>query len=115
LELTRSIQDKSERARALSYLVDKLPELLPEALELTRSIQSEFYRAEALSSILPRLNLSDWNKEFWQENLHVLAQRKRQELIEDLVKLSSVIEFLGGLEALRGLGTVMRDVCRQWP
>ncbi len=116
LEVSRSIQNESNRAMALRELAEKLPKyLLPEALEITRSIRDEYHRATALSKLLPRLSLTDWDEEFWQENLRVLAQHRRQELTENLANLRSVIEALGGSEALRGLAAAMRDISRQWP
>jgi hypothetical protein len=51
LEVTRTIQDESSRAQALSELAKQLPELLPEALEVTRTIQNESSRAQALSEL----------------------------------------------------------------
>ena len=116
LEMTRSFQSELERAWPLRKLAEKLPQhLLPEVLEMTRSFQSEYQRSKALSFLLPRLSLTHWNEEFWEENLHILARRQRQELMKNLANLSSVIEALGGQEALRGLAIAMRDVSRQWP
>ncbi len=56
LEVTRQIQDESDRSRALSELAKHLPpELLPEALEVTRQIQYEYYRSRALRELAKQL------------------------------------------------------------
>jgi ribosomal protein L17 len=55
LAAAREIEDESSRAKALSSLADKLPELLLEALAAAREIQDESSRANALSSLAPLL------------------------------------------------------------
>ncbi|MEH2063525.1 MAG: NB-ARC domain-containing protein, partial [Nostoc sp.] len=55
LAAARAIQDEDYRAKALSALAEKLPELLPEALAAARAIQDEDYRAKALSALAEKL------------------------------------------------------------
>ena len=56
LAAAREIQSEKDRAKALSSLADKLPELLPEALAAARKIQDEpdrFYALRSLNDKLP--------------------------------------------------------------
>ncbi|MEH2107610.1 NB-ARC domain-containing protein, partial [Nostoc sp.] len=55
LAAARAIQDENYRAKALSALAEKLPEVLPEALAAARAIQDENYRAKALSALAEKL------------------------------------------------------------
>ncbi|MEH1851474.1 MAG: hypothetical protein V7L11_07255, partial [Nostoc sp.] len=51
----REIQNQSDRAYALIALVEKLPELLPEALNAAREIQNQSDRAYALIALVEKL------------------------------------------------------------
>ncbi|MEH2055419.1 MAG: NB-ARC domain-containing protein [Nostoc sp.] len=55
LTVAWEIPDKSNRARALISLADKLPELLPEALAAAREIPDEQNHADALISLADKL------------------------------------------------------------
>ena len=55
MDITRQIQQVSDRAMALNVLIKKRVDLLPEALEATRQIQSEYYRSSALSALAAHL------------------------------------------------------------
>ncbi|MEA5467049.1 NB-ARC domain-containing protein [Leptothoe sp. PORK10 BA2] len=55
LNITRQIQDESDRAMALIALSERLPELLSEALSVTREIKDEYSRASALRELAKHL------------------------------------------------------------
>jgi hypothetical protein len=47
--------------------------------------------------------------------LHLLAHRKRADLMGDLATLYPAIVHLGGEAAMRGVVEEMKRVCGQWP
>jgi hypothetical protein len=55
LDVARRIQDKFDRANALSGLVAHLPDIASEVLDIARSIQSESQQAITLSKLAPHL------------------------------------------------------------
>jgi hypothetical protein len=48
-------------------------------------------------------------------HLHLLAHRKRADLMGDLATLYPAIIHLGGEAAMRGVVDEMKRVCEQWP
>ena len=71
-------------------------------------------RAEAISGYITRLPLATLPYSEWQTHLHILAQRKRSDLMQDLVTLYPAILHFGGTAAVRGVIAAMRQVCSQW-
>ena len=71
-------------------------------------------RAEAISGYITRLPLATLPYSEWQTHLHILAHRKRSDLMQDLVTLYPAILHLGGTAAVRGVIDTMRQVCSQW-
>ncbi|OLT63129.1 hypothetical protein BJP37_05980 [Moorena bouillonii PNG] len=117
LEVARELTDESSRAYPLSTLAPHCPEsLLPEVLEMAQAIQSEYHRAIAFSGLIENPNLSlQEDVSLWQEFLHTLACRDRQQFLRDLVDLSPTIISLGGKEALAAIVEAIKDVSRWWP
>ncbi|AOY84978.2 NB-ARC domain-containing protein [Moorena producens JHB] len=117
LEAARELTDKSRRAYPLSTLAPHCPQsLLPEVLEMAQAIQSEYHRARVFSGLIknPGLSLQD-DVSLWQEFLHTLACRDREDFLRDLVNLSPTIISLGGKEALAAIVEAIKDVSRWWP
>ena len=120
LAVARQIQNESARAMALAEIAPKLPdpqEALNEALAVASQIQNEYDRAGVLAKIAPRMSELSPSELYplWQENLHVLAQRTRKDLLSDLGALAPVILALGGPEALEDTACAIQDVGRWWP
>ncbi|NEP53784.1 MAG: hypothetical protein F6K65_35285, partial [Moorea sp. SIO3C2] len=117
LEAARELTDKSRRAYPLSTLAPHCPQsLLPEVLEMAQAIQSEYHRARVFSGLIknPGFSLQD-DVSLWQEFLHTLACRDRQDFLRNLVNLSPTIISLGGKEALAAIVEAIQDVSRWWP
>jgi hypothetical protein len=55
LAVAQSIQDNSDKAKALTALVDRVPNLLSQALEVAQEIQNEDICTEALIALMNRL------------------------------------------------------------
>jgi hypothetical protein len=79
-----------------------------------RVVASRFSKANSLHDLLPRLPLANLPYEEWKSRLHLLAHRKRGELMGDLVTLYPAIIHLGGEGAMRGVVDEMKRVCGQW-
>ena len=117
LDGARSTTDERSKSFAISILGPNCPEsLLPEVLETARAIQYESFRAQAFSGLItnPNFSLQD-EVSLWQEFLHTLACRDRQQFLEDLVNLSPTIISLGGKEPLAAIVEAIKDVSRWWP
>jgi len=71
-------------------------------------------RAQAISGYIKRLSLETLPYSEWQTHLHILAHRKRSDLMQDLATLYPAILHLGGTAAVRGVIDTMRQVCSQW-
>lgn len=89
-------------------------EYLCKYIQIGQAFSSEHDRAEALSSYLSRLPLAYLLYPDWQSHLHLLAHRKRGELMGNLVTLYPAIIALGGEGAMRGVVDEMKRVCGQW-
>ncbi|WP_250566006.1 AAA-like domain-containing protein, partial [Adonisia turfae] len=68
IDITRQIQDTSDRIRALTELAKRRVELWPNALEVTRQIQDEYSRSSALSAMAQHL------PDLWSDALEVTRQ-----------------------------------------
>jgi NB-ARC domain/Effector-associated domain 4/APAF-1 helical domain len=79
------------------------------------SIISTDDRARAYSStILVHLSPEDYLFSIWKHILHLIAHRRRTELLEDIVKLIPVIQHFGGENSIKGIAKAMQEVCGQW-
>jgi hypothetical protein len=108
------IEDINLRGLALSTLAEHAPEYcLPKIYQAITEITHLPTRARTLSSYLPRLPLN-LPYEDWKSHLHLLAHRKRADLMGDLVTLYPAILHLGGEGAMRGVVDEMKRVCGQW-
>lgn len=115
LEATSQIQALFARADALGSLFWYCPDsLLPKVWNAIDSITSHCYRARAYSSTLEYFSSGSTSFSKWNSLLHVLASRKRSELLQDLATLYPVILHLGGEAAIDGVVDAMRQVCNQW-
>lgn len=92
--------------------------LLREALEIIWNIDNphgdrDFVMKEVIEPLrlTPRPELYP----LWEETVHVLAARTRQNLLTDLRVLIPVIHCLGGTEALEEMADAILDVRRWWP
>jgi glycerol-3-phosphate cytidylyltransferase-like family protein len=115
-EAARSIQDKSRRISLLRELAGNTPsDFLPKIYQAIFEITHKPTRAQSLSSYLPRLPLAALPYDDWQSHLHLLAHRKRADLMSDLATLYPAIIHLGGQPAMRGIVDEMKRICQQWP
>ncbi|MHC5854060.1 NB-ARC domain-containing protein [Nostoc sp.] len=117
LAAAKLIQSEYYRASALTALADKLPpELLPEALAAAKLIQSESNRASALTALAMPLSEMPTTLLFtsWQQTLHELSLRTRQDLLSDIEKLVPVIFALGGQLAIAEVNCAIGNVTRWW-
>ncbi|NEO67351.1 MAG: apoptotic protease-activating factor, partial [Moorea sp. SIO4G2] len=117
LEVARALTNEFQSAIVLSYLAPYCPQsLLREVLETAREIQPEYHRARVFSGLIenPGLSLQE-DVSLWQEFLHTLACRDRQQFLRDLVDLYPTIISLGGKEALAAIVKAVQDVSRWWP
>lgn len=109
------MQAEYMRVRVLSDLVRQAPQgLLSELWETMLAITHKPSQANVLSDFLPRLPLATLPYSDWKAHLHLLAYRKRSELMKDLGTLYLAILHLGGKTAMRGVVDAMREVCSQW-
>jgi len=117
LAIAMDIYDEYSRAQALGAIANKLlPELLPQALATAREIQNDSSRANILGALAPLLSQMPKTLLFpnWQQTLHELSLRSRQNLLTDLGKLVSVIFALGGPKAIAEVNSAIQDVARWW-
>ena len=118
LEAARAIRNEYYRAQVLSNLAPHLPQqLLPQALEAARAIPSEYNRAQALSHLAPHLAklLPTSLYPLWCHTLHILARRRRRDLLSDIRELAPVIIALGHPQTVAEIARAIQDVGRQWP
>jgi hypothetical protein len=115
LQAAREIKDEDSRAEVLSEMANQSPQnFLSKIYEAILTIVHKPSRARAISSYITRLPLATLPYYEWQTHLHILAHRKRSDLMEDLVTLYPAILHLGGTAAVRGVIDTMRQVCSQW-
>ncbi len=122
IQVVQSLENDKLRAEILSR-IDQLVSVcqvahpgiaIHEDLRKVKEIQGKTDSAEYLSELLPHLPLWILSLAYWQDYLHLLAYRKRENLMRDLAKLQLTIIHLGGEEALHGVIKVMQEVCLQW-
>ena len=115
LEAARSIQDESSRADVLISLAQYAPNsFLPHIYQAITEITHKLTQIETLSGSLPAFPLASLPAPDWHNHLHLLAHRKRADLMGDLATLYPAIVHLGGEAAGRGMVDGMREVCGQW-
>ncbi len=92
-------------------------QLLADAVVIARDIVWRKVRVEALAALAPRLsNLSTAGLyRLWAETIPVLANRGREDLLDDLRVLGPVVLQLGGRTAVAEIFKAIQDVCRWWP
>jgi hypothetical protein len=88
---------------------------LSEELKNMEALSEPINKADYLHKLLPRLPLGMLPLKRWVEILHLLAHRKRADLMGDLATLYPAIIHLGGEAAMRGVVDEMKRVCEQWP
>jgi hypothetical protein len=103
--------------RVINQLINDAPDHFGAQLrDLITKIPSISARAQAFSSYLPSLPLAKLPYLDWKTHLHLLAHRKRADLMGDLATLYPAIVHLGqGEAAMRGVVEEMKRVCEQWP
>jgi ABC-type transporter Mla MlaB component len=112
LQAVRKIKDEHSRAWVLNELAKQSSQnSLSNIYQAILSIVHKPTRAEAISGYITRLS-PPYSE--CQAHLHILAHRKRSNLMEDLVTLYPAILHLGGTAAVRGVIDTMRQVCSQW-
>ncbi|WP_434683587.1 NB-ARC domain-containing protein [Pseudanabaena minima] len=115
LEAAREIKYEESQASVLIVMAKQSPQhFLSNIYEAILTIVHNPSRAEAISGYITRLSLATLPYSEWQTHLHILAHRKRSDLMQDLVTLYSAILHLGGTAAVRGVIDTMRQVCSQW-
>jgi hypothetical protein len=115
LDAARVIQDESSRAGVLSELAKLTSQdSLPRIWEAMLCLSHKPTRARSLSSSLSHFSLSTLPLSNWQAYLHLLATRRRPDLMQDLSTLHPAIVHLGGEAAMPGVVRAMREVCEQW-
>jgi hypothetical protein len=113
LKEARLVQSESNRVSVLSELAKFAPkEFLPQIYQSITEITYIPTRTKALNSYFSRVPPVH---EDWTTHLHLLAHRKRADLMGDLATLYPAIIHLGGEAAMRGVVEEMRRVCGQWP
>jgi biotin synthase-like enzyme len=115
LEAARGIQNESRRAEVLCNLARQAPQssllnLWYATLDLTHKPTC----AGTLSNLLSRFSLATLPYSDWQTYLHLLAHRRRSDLMQDFVTLYPAIVRLGGKAAMHGVVAVVSEVCGQW-
>jgi ABC-type transporter Mla MlaB component len=112
LTAVRDIKSEFLQTLVLSALAKQSPQnFLSNIYEAILAIVHKPSRAQAISGYITRLS-PPYSE--WQTHLHILAHRKRSDLMEDLVTLHPAILHLGGTAAVRGVVDTMRQVCSQW-
>ena len=115
LQAAREIDAEYSRASVLSELAKQSSQnFLSNIYEAILAIDHKPSCAEAISGYITRISLAILPYPEWQTHLHILAHRKRSDLMQDLVTLHPAILHLGGTTAVRGVIDAMRQVCSQW-
>lgn len=91
--------------------------LMSKMLTLACSMKNVSAKADALHWLLPKLKVIETDVTVWQEVLHGLSYRNRQDFLTDIPKLTPAIIALSGEDktVLNLVVEAMRDVCLQWP
>jgi hypothetical protein len=106
------------RAEVLEHLAPHLPEeLISDAFAVACSIRSDQSRARAMKALAPRL--AELPRpvlySLWQDHLQRSALHERKRLLYDLQALGSVINSLGGAQAILGTINAIDEVGCWWP
>lgn len=121
--LAREIPNKGARALALIYLQDDLSgeakkEMLLEAWEGVGKGEGDSRWSGVLALIVSAWQRMDFcgieQWKGWTPLLHILAQQRRELLLNDLVALSPLIARLGGEAAVQEVIFAIEDVSRWW-
>ena len=110
------IQDESIRAEVLCELTQHASQK-NFLVNLWKAIFNLNYKpaaAKALSQILPYFQSPSLSYVEWKPSLHLLASRKRADLMQDLVNLYTTILNLGGKTAMSEIVKGIFEVCNQW-
>ena len=115
LEVAVSIQEDKVENSLISRLAENAASnFLPKIYQTIVESSHPKIRAEALRSYISRIPLDCLPYIDWQTYLHLLAYRKRADLMGDLATLYPAILNLGGEDAGRGMVGEMGRVCKQW-
>ena len=115
LEAVQSIQSEYRRASALNKLTNSAPKhFLPKIYQTTLEITRNLTDTKHLNRYLSCLPLTALPYTDWTTYLHLLAHRKRADLMGDLATLYPAILHLGGEDAGRGMVGEMGRICKQW-
>jgi hypothetical protein len=110
-----AIENEDIRAKVLSSLAANAPpSFLCKIWEAISQITHKPTRVKALNDCLPNLPLDRLSHNDWCNYLHLLAHRKRSDLMPDLAQIYPAILHLGGATAMRGVVDAMNEVCGQW-
>jgi hypothetical protein len=113
---TQDIVALFARADALASLtIHCSDELFLEIMNDINSLQPSEYKAQAYSKIFKNWYLEDCSYQDYSEWLHILSNRKRSDLLQDLIHLQPAIINLGGEDIINALIISMQEVCNQWP
>ncbi|MBE9028672.1 hypothetical protein IQ266_02725, partial [filamentous cyanobacterium LEGE 11480] len=118
LEAARQIQSESSRAsvfRTLAQSSNCPKDCRPKVYQAILKLTHRPTRVKTLSDSLEQLPLTTLPYDNWKSYLHPLADRKRADLMGDLVTLYPAICHLGGEGAMRGIVDEMQRICGQWP
>ncbi|MBS9773405.1 MAG: hypothetical protein J7F05_24065, partial [Trichodesmium erythraeum GBRTRLIN201] len=117
LAAARHIQSEWGRAQVLSALAEKLPELLPQALTIAQGIKDKESRAQVIVALADKLTQMPKTELYplWQDTLHARSLRTRRDLLLDIRKLTPVIFYLGGQEAIKNTAIAIQEISRWWP
>jgi hypothetical protein len=115
LKIIQSIDDEGYRAQALNVLIPHIQnQLLLEASQVVQTLK--FGRREVLSSLTLRLTQlsTPYLTSLWKILIHGLSFRTRNELLDDLLVMVSVINQLGGQAAMTEVVGAVQDVTCWW-
>ncbi|WP_138504578.1 hypothetical protein [Nostoc sp. PA-18-2419] len=116
--LTYALQGSNpqQNAHLLTELVNYLPPNLKElalekALAAAQQIQSEEYRAQALAALALPLSMMPTTLLFsnWQQTLHELSLRTRQDLLKNIEVLVPVIFALGNQSTIAKVNCAIQE------
>ena len=116
IDITRNIQDDSDRAFALSAMAQYLPEhLWGKTQEVIWNFSDRYYKASALSGYLPYLKKRVITLTKWSDVIGALAYQDRKQLLLNFSKLQPIIINLGDKETFMATLQVIDEIHKQWP
>ncbi len=103
--------------QALCLRPPETSQVLKEALSLVWCTENREHIPQLLAEIVPALvTLSRAQlAEFWQDILTHLTQRRRKNLLADLIALEPIIFSLGGADGIAEISHAIQDAGRWWP